>query len=218
AATGNSITVPARRSALVVLCVDRIGDQPVLGSLKLIVGHALLDHLGDDRVDRLFRLRQRGPGLRGGVDGEPGLVERGRRIAGARVDRDVLVHHQYVIESAVGAVAQDVSEHRERFALARFGRGGGGDEIIARNAWLGDARIGERDGARRFVHRLLRAHAWADLGDARDLAVDVLGALFDLLGGDVAGDHEDGVVGRVDTLVERERVFAREFFQLLAPA
>ena len=85
-----------------------------------------------------------------------------------------LVDHERPIEPAVLAAAEDVAEHFERFALARLGGRVGGREIIARHARLGDARIGERDGAGRFLHRLLRAHARADLGDPRNLAVGLL--------------------------------------------
>ena len=92
-------------------------------------------------------------------------------------------------------MAENVGEHVERFALARAGGGARGDEIIAAQTRLGDARISQRHGARRLLHRLLRPNARLDLGDAGNLAVNLLRQRADLLGRDVAGHDEDGVVG-----------------------
>ena len=91
-----------------------------------------------------------------------------------------------------------------------------GDQIIAIDARLLDARIGERHGARRLLHRLLRPLR-ADHGDARgDLAVGLLGVGLDLVGRDVAGDDDDGVVRRVEAPVERQRIVAVELFDFVA--
>ena len=100
------------------------------------------------------------------------------------------------------------------------GRAGrvGRHEVVALHARLRDARIGKRDGARRLLRRLLRPHARLDVGDARNLAVGLLGELLDLVGGDVAGDDQDGVVGRVEAAIEFERIFARELLDLVPPA
>ena len=111
-----------------------------------------------------------------------------------------------------------MGEHVERFALARPRGRARGNEIIAAETRLGDARIAERDGARRFLHRLLRAKPRLDVGDARYLAVGLLRQRADLLRRDVPGDDDDSVVGRVKAPVEVQRVLAVELLDLMPPA
>ena len=69
---------------------------------------------------------------------------------------------------------------------------------------------------RRF--RLLRTLARADLGGARNLAIGCFRHGLHFRGGHGARNHEDRVIGRVETLVERQRILARELFDLVFPA
>ena len=66
--------------------------------------------------------------------------------------------------------------------------------------------------------RLPQAHARRRIGAAGDLAVGLLGERPDLVLGDVAGDDDDGVVGRVVAIVEGERIGAVERRHLARPA
>ena len=130
------------------------------------------------------------------------MVDGDAVVTRARVDREPLADDQHLIETAVLAAAENVREHIERFALARPRARARGNEIIAAETRLGDARIGERDGAGRLLHRLLRANPRLNLGNAGHLAEGLLRKRAGLLGRHVAGDDEDCVVGRVETPVE----------------
>ena len=83
----------------------------------------------------------------------------GALVAGAGADRERAVDHQRAVEIGVGAAAHQLREHVERRAFTGRGGRGGGHEIIAPQTGLFDARIGQRHGARRGGHRLLRADA-----------------------------------------------------------
>jgi len=84
---------------------------------------------------------------------------------------------------------------------------------------LFDARIRQGHGARSGRRRLLRAQAfWGDRGLRRDRAERAFRHRVDILGLDVAGDHQRRIVGRVEALVECQRVLAAELLDLLAPA
>ena len=109
-------------------------------------------------------------------------------------------------------------EHVECLAFARLRRRARRDEIVAAHARLGDARVGQRHGACRLLHRLLRARARLGLGDAGDLAVGRFGERAHLLRRHVAGNDENGVVGRVEAPVEGERLLAIELLDLVPPA
>ena len=96
---------------------------------------------------------------------------------------------------------------------------GGRHEIIAPHAGLLDAGVGQRHGARRRRHRLLRPDALRrDRGLRRDFAVGPSPPSGGFPWLDVAGDDQDGIVRRVEALVEGERILAVELFDFLAPA
>ena len=111
-----------------------------------------------------------------------------------------------------------MGEDFERPRFVSFGGRRGGNEIAALQARLGDARIGEGDLPDSALFRLLGACARRDRRVALDLAVGRFGELLDLRRADVAGDHDDGVVGRIEAPVERERIFACELLDLMPPA
>ena len=110
-----------------------------------------------------------------------------------------------------------MGEHIERLGVGARGRQRG-DQIAAVEARLGHPGIRQGDLPHRNRLRLLRAQAGAELGPARDLAVGLLRQRTDRFGADVPGDHDHGIVGRVEAPVEGERVLARERFDLVAPA
>ena len=166
--------VPARHADLVVLRIDRVGDQARSWRARaprpmtpLAISSAIT------RVGVGFELRQRDALARRDVDAEFRHVERGAVVPGAGAHRDALVHHQRAVEPAVGAGAQDMREHFQRFRLAGLGGAERRHQIVALQHRLLDARIGERQRAHRHRRRLLRALARQDIGVARDLAVGV---------------------------------------------
>jgi hypothetical protein len=71
---------------------------------------------------------------------------------------------------------------------------------------------------RRLLHRFLRAKPRLDLGKARHLAVGLFGQGANLVGGHVAGHHQDRIVWRVEAAIELERAFAVELFDFMPPA
>ena len=56
---GRQIAAPYQRAKrrLIVLGIDRIGDQPGLGAVELVGGDAVLDDVGEHGVDAVFDLR-----------------------------------------------------------------------------------------------------------------------------------------------------------------
>ena len=116
--------VPARQRRLVVLGVDRIRNEPVLGAVELVGGNAMLDDIGEHGVDRRFDVVQRHARLRRAVDAELAVVERRARIVGAGIEREPLIDHERAVEPAVRAAAEHMGEDVERFALAGLGRRG----------------------------------------------------------------------------------------------
>ena len=109
-------------------------------------------------------------------------------------------------------------KHVNRFTLARPRLQARGSEIVAADARLGDARVGQRHGARGLLSRFLRAKPRLDLGEARHLAVGLFGHGANLVGGHVAGHHQDRVVGCIEAAIELERAFAVELFDFVPPA
>ena len=146
-------------------------------------------------------------------------IERGALIARVGADGERMVDDKRAIKIGVAAAAHQLRQHVKRRALA-CGRGGGGrHQIIAQELRLFDTRIGKGHGARRDRLRLLRANPpRRDRRLGRDLAKGLLREAADLLGIDVAGDHQRGVVRRIESLVERQRVFAVELLDLVVPA
>ena len=55
AAGGQGCAVPLRHHALIVIGIDGVGDHAALCPLELLGGHAVLNEIVDDDVDRLFR-------------------------------------------------------------------------------------------------------------------------------------------------------------------
>ncbi len=178
----------------------------------------MFDDVGQHRIDAGFDLAQGDARLRHAVDAELGVIERCARIGGAGIERDALVDDQRAVEPAIGARAEHIGQHIERFAFAGLGRGVRRHQIVARDARLLDAGIGERDGARRFLHRLHGMLARIVFGARRDFAVGRLGVGLDLFGGDVAGDDHHRIVRRIEAPVERQRIVAAELLDLVAPA
>src|SRR5262249_11093743 len=210
--------IPLRPRPLIVVCVDCVGDHPVLGALELFGGDAVLDDVGEHYVDRPFELRQAYFGLGRCVYAQARIVDSGAVVVCARVDRDGLVHHQHLIETAVLAAAENVRQHIERFALARPRARARGNQIIAAETGLSDTRVGERDRAGSLLHRLLRAHTRLDFGDARDLALGFLRERTRALGRHITGYDDDRVIGRVKAPVEIQSSLAVELLDFLSPA
>ncbi len=115
-------------------------------------------------------------------------------------------------------LAGDLREQIECFRLARGGVRDGGRQIEAAHGRVAGTRVPEFDAPCGALRRLLRTHARLDLGVGLERAVGGLRQCLDLLDRDVAGDDHDGVVGRVEALVEGERVLARELGHLVHPA
>ena len=163
-AGGQRRAIPARQRALAVLRIDRIGDQPVLGALELLGGDALVDQVGDHRVDRALELRQRRAVGRRAVDAEPRRVERGALIPGAGADRDAAFPPPARGRAGCWCrrrgYAPALRAPRLSPGLAVASRR---HEIAALQARLLDARIGQRDRRAARRRRLLRAQARLDL-------------------------------------------------------
>ena len=210
--------VPACERRLAVLVEDHVGDHARLGARELLGADALLDELGKHRVERFFELGQGDAGPRARVEAEARRIERRALVPAAGAGGDALLHHQGAIEAAGRAVAEDLGKHVEGFRFSRRGGRVGGHEVAAVQARLRDARVGERDETNRDRGRFLRPQSRADLTARRDLAVGLLGEGLDLRGLHVAGDHQDGVVGRVEAPIEGQRVLAVELLDLVAPA
>ena len=97
----SAVPIPTGHGCLVVLRIDRVRDQPGLGALQFFCRHALLDHLGDDRIGFRFKLGQRDTRAGRATDGEFRQIQRARVVPGVGRDSDLLVDDEAKIEAAV---------------------------------------------------------------------------------------------------------------------
>ena len=82
-----------------------------------------------------------------------------------------------------------------------------------------DPGVGQRHGARPGRRWFLRTQAFHGYGRLwRDFAERALYQRANILGIDVAGNHQRGVVWGIEALVEGQRILAVELFDFLAPA
>ena len=82
-----------------------------------------------------------------------------------------------------------------------------------------DARVGQCHGAGRDRFRLLRPQPLRrDRGLGWDHTEGALGQGADFRGIDIAGDYQRGVVRGIEASIERQRVFAVQLLDFLAPA
>src|ERR1700722_13387819 len=218
-AGGERAPIPARQDRLVVLGVDGPCDQLGLDALEILGVNRVLRDVGDHLVDRLLHLRKLDAGFRRRRDGELGRIERGALVAGAGADREWTVDPQRAIKIGVAAAAHQLRQYVEGRAFPGRRRGGGGNEIVAAYAGLFDAGIGQRHGARRNRHRFLWTNPLRGYRRlCRDIAECPLHHGADIPGIDVAGDHQDRIVRRIETPVERQRVLAVELLDFVVPA
>ncbi len=111
-----------------------------------------------------------------------------------------------------------MAEHFERFRFP-FGRGAAGRrQIVALPAGLLDFVVGDRHHPACDGRRLERPDALG-LPPARlDPPVSLFGERVGLLRIDIAGHHQDGVLGGIEALVIGERVLALQALDLMSPA
>ena len=108
---------------MIILRVDRVGDQARLGPGEIASVHAIArercDNIGDGLVQRLQRNLQ----SRHRVGPETRVVEGGPHVIGARRDGDFLLNHERAIQQARLSAAKQMGQQFQRLGLA--GRGGG---------------------------------------------------------------------------------------------
>jgi hypothetical protein len=68
------------------------------------------------------------------------------------------------------------------------------------------------------MHRFLRPGAAVDRAVGREPAECLLGELPHIVGLDIAGNHQDGVIRRVEASVKRQRILAIERLDFVLPA
>ena len=207
----------ARPPAQGIAGIDGAREQPLLGALHLVNGDAGAEELGDLGVHR--RLEPVHADTGGGL----AIKRKGAEIVGVAViggaggDRDLLLDHQRPVEPGGGAAGQDIVQHLQRVGMAFLAAGKARRQVItapARLAHLGTAQL---DPPRRPMRRLLEPHPHRDL-TRRDGTVIFLGQGLQLLGRDIAGDDQDGVVRRIVPAVEGQGVLGGQAFQLMLPA
>ncbi len=145
-------------------------------------------------------------------------VEAEAGVPAAGTGGELLLHHQPLIEPAGATHSCDLHEQVERLGLAGRRLGIGRGQVVAPDRSVAGARILELHAARGALLRLLRPHASADARVGRKGAIGGFCQRLDLGRIDIASDNDDGVVGRVEALVEGQRVLTRQLLHLVHPA
>src|SRR5581483_2175476 len=201
-----ALGVAPGESALAVGLVDEIGNERLLGAIEFARRHAGLAQLVQDAVDARLHLVEADAWGGNRVDRDAAAVEAAPRVPAACARGELLLGHQLLVEPAGAAVAHDLHEQIEGLGLAGLGARNAGGQVEAAHRGIAGTRVLELHAARGAVRRLLRALARLDVRIGLEGAIGRLRQGPDLVDGDVAGDDDDGVVGGIEALVERQRI------------
>ena len=80
-----------------------------------------------------------------------------------------------------------------------------------------DTRIGKANAAFSQLWGFLHTRAFTHIGGRRQRAVMCFRQFKNLFWRDITSDDQNGIVGRIEPLIESRRVFARQVFHLVAP-
>ena len=204
---------------VVVLGVDGAGGDPVLGAGQFVLADAVRDQIGQDAVDighQVVETDHRRAARRRGRNGcrRANSTDSRRRRRSRRPCRRPAGDRACWWCRRRGCRRGDRAPRPRR---ARRSHRTARDRSRCTVGWV-TSRIGERHRARGQRLGLARPHPRRRLGAARQLAVGRLGELADFVLGDVAGDDDDGVVGRVVAIVEGDGVIAVELRHFDRPA
>ena len=203
---------------LAVALVDRVGDEPRLGALKLGFGKTAFGHFGKRLVERGLELFKRHALRRHGVNPEEVVIERGARVPGARRHRELALEHEALVEPSGRLRPHRLGQNVEGFGLAGLRRRVGRRQIHALQHRLLHPFIRKHHLAGGHGLRLLGPHARGKIGSGRGLAISRLGQFPDFTCLDVTGDDQDRIVGRIEAPVKGERIGAIEALDLRFPA
>ena len=214
---GEGGSVDIRERARVVEGVGGACDHPFPRRRDLFLVRPVGEKRRERRVERRLDGRDRLAGKGRRVEREPGLVARGG-VVGRRPGGDGLVHDQGPVQATHRSPAEQLGEDLEGQRVLRIARRVTRGEVAADELGLCGPAVHEFDPPRADLGRLPRARAHCRPRSGRDGSVVLLGQRAQRLGGDVAGHDQDGVIGDVMAVVERQRVGPRQGFDLVAPA
>ena len=214
---GEGGSVDVRERARVVEGVGGARDHPFPRRRDLFRVRPVGEKRRERRVERRLDRRDRLAGKGRRVEREAGLVA-GAGVMGRRPGGDGRVHDQGPVQPPDGSPAEQLGEELKGQRVLRIARRVTRGEVAADEPGLCGAAVHEFHPPRADLGRLPRAHARRRPRSGRDGAVVLLGQRAQRLGGDGAGHDQDGVVGGVMALVERQRVGSRQGLDLVAPA
>ena len=202
--------------------------KPPLGRRQLGRGHALGQKQSERGIDRLAQLRHIAADRGNRGQGEAAVVEIAAVVIGVDAGGEALADDEIPIEAAGRAAGQQLGQHVQGIAIARTARvrslvkanpsraqgiafrrriAIGRRQVSAHPEGLVPARVPQHQlprGKSGWLHEAIAGRH----GPRRDRAVVFLGERPHLLGRDIAGDHQYGVVGRIPASIEIERILA----------
>ena len=188
-----------------------------LDALQFFFAHAILDQLRDFLAQRSFDIVHR-PAFAGrGFEGEQARAARGRIITGTSPAGDLLLAHQVLVEARRFVAVQHAGENLQCVRLPVL------CGVLQRGRVVTHHQMRQFGGG--FHHHALDTgllgldkHTPRRQCAPGNRAIMLLRQREHLVGLDVAGDDQRGVVRRVPAVIPRLGVADRERFQIAHPA
>ena len=174
----------------------------MLGAGQFFIRHAIFGNVPDRALEDVLQPCQRAIAARRAIDDETGRIERGVKVIGADADRDLLLQHRFLVQAAGRAAGEDLGQQFQGFRLPVLAGCLARHQPAFGNGRLADALILQMHAALAAERRLCRADTRTRLGPARQLAIGFFGKLAHIGRFHIAGHHQNGIVGRVEAVIE----------------